>query len=305
MTALFERIADIDSSVGLRQLIEEHFLKAGQKNNAFDFSAHINSLKEAVLVAPSFGPGLNDKDRAHFGDLFDRTIAGVLSWEQGLDKPHPYHNSWHMGMVASIITAFMIYHQGAIAPRNNHQISRKEALICLLVACGHDWGHPSKPNPKDQPYHNELVSFHHFQDALGTASEDILDMVYHLLIATSPSGPYQYLKAVNLYKAGGIRAEKPPVLRGPDLEEMAIFSTDRKLRLLASLLNDADLAASAGLGHDLARIMGDLILQEQGKFDLKAAEKHDIQRKFKARVFGQTGFLSMAGRALTSDPSPV
>lgn len=224
-------------------------------------------------------------------------------WQEGLQEVHAYHNLNHMMYVAVIVTILIAYHQKEIAPINNHVLALDDQLILLLVALVHDVGHPAKGNPKDSPYRNEEITYRFITNTIeeNTLPNSVMDDIKILLYATSPAGPYQFLKANNLFKQAGIWGQKPDDYDDPKFEPIIRLTQDRKLCLMASLLNDADLSLGAGLGKVHALNATKAVLQEVGIDAITQDSLHAHHTSFLQRVFGDTGFLSMAGRALMNE----
>tara|TARA_Y100001934_G_C12332639_1_gene765954 strand:+ start:980 stop:1897 length:918 start_codon:yes stop_codon:yes gene_type:complete len=272
-----------------------------QFNQDCDYISNAHEL--IYLILQHEGVTKLDKTTSSLIEAIDILINATSDWQSEFDEPHAYHNLNHMAHVATMVVVLIFYHQDFIVPKNNHVLTLNDQLLLLLVALVHDAGHPAMPNPSHQPYRNEKLAIRFIEKALEEheISAEIMAQIELLLLSTSPSGAYQYLKANNLFKQAGIWGQKPENYNDEIFECLKELTVDRKLCLMASLLNDADLSAGAGLGQDISFLTTKWVAQEMGFETISKAELLENQKRFLNRVFGESGFLSMAGRALMNE----
>ena len=197
-------------------------------------------------------------------------------------RKNTYHNPVHTARVAMMAAYF-----AKISGMNDH-----DYLKIVSAAFGHDMSHPGQGNPKDKPFANEQVAASQTGNILyasGVNAQDIQD-VEALILATSPNGSLEILKA------------KQDNNTNIEIAELQRFNNRPNLIKMAFILTDADIFESAGVDYETFAAASHALEKESEKngenicYTTPAAQKY-----FFDSIVGEGGFSSPVARSLAND----
>lgn len=173
-------------------------------------------------------------------------------------QDHAYHNADHVAEVLNNAAVLCEINQtrGAVA------LSRHDCLLIFVAALGHDFGHDGTTN-QGEIFRLESLAAGATQTAMRNLlcdADDVAD-VETLILATDPGPPARFVKALARWAEG--RTDDPPDLEGMP-KELSRLVDNRRLAVMAGLLQDADLLSSAGLSIRYNENMSARIGEEQG-----------------------------------------
>ncbi|MFN3826638.1 MAG: hypothetical protein ACK4NR_03330 [Micavibrio sp.] len=216
-----------------------------------------------------------------------------------------YHSKCHYADVTAF-TANLLNKNNQLVAQGDRQavnLSVQEQALTLIAAIGHDLDHEGKGNPPEQPLLNEEASFAKMLPLLQAAGleQDDIEKIHVILQTTSPNGPHAVLKeAAKAHREGRepdwVKADKDDRFTGL----RAALEADTRITQMASMVSDADLAASS-ISMESSQVMSALLTNEFKKSGGNIDFTTDAARKFFLdNIVGTEGYASAAARALAN-----
>jgi len=218
-------------------------------------------------------------------------------------KEPAYHGKYHFLDVVAATANFLEQHQKAAmnGEEGFEPLTKKDMLLTLFTAIGHDLDHEGLSNPKSDKVFNEETSFQVMLPYMRAANFSSTDMaiVHAMQIATSPNGPNQYVKALTKANREGYITSHAELQGKDDFYQLEILSGDKKLAQMAAIVVDADLYGSSGAGYK-AHFNANVELNKEAKaagvnIDYSTLESSNF---FLSNVVGTDGYASNVARKI-------
>jgi len=210
-----------------------------------------------------------------------------------------YHNEIHFKDVVAVTGNLLDKHQKA----GFVKLTKQDMIITMASAIGHDLDHRGYSNPVDNKTFNEEESFRVMLPYLRAAnmSENDIEKVHTILIATSPNGGNQYVKALAQAKREGrvvTHKELDPDNNFPQLKKLI---NNKKLLQMAAIVTDADLYASSGAGLKSHRAMNEALTKEAKQTGVKMDFNTNASSLFFfSKIVGEDGYASEIARKIAN-----
>ena len=223
------------------------------------------------------------------------TILGEVEHDQ------PYHNNNHFRKVL-LQTIRVIGAHNNIYSGTELELNTQQIALLLSAAAIHDLGHDGTGNTLEgvhQPSRLELRSFElakPYLEAAGLQGQEYFDLLKVLLVATDvspmndPKSPTNQMKSAYRFHFMGEDKNFHRIHLSSDLR---ILEKDKSAALMACLLQEADIATSAGLAYEVTEFESASIFKEMEIEEVRPQQiinfLNDICQK---------SFLSGAGQKL-------
>lgn len=218
-----------------------------------------------------------------------------------IDNPLPYHSNMHYRKVVLQLIRLIAQHNEIFAGTAK---SFSDRDICLLLssACIHDLAHDGRGNTVQGVHERarlETLAFRiikHWMEPLGFMDKTVEDAIRAMLVSTDvspvgdPRAPVAQMKMAYRYHSFGQEGWTEPLNLSSDLKPLEDNPT---LTMMALILQEADIATSAGLDYNVTKYETALVCEE---YKMKEALPQHIIN-FLRDVCGRQ-FLSDAGQRL-------
>lgn len=218
-----------------------------------------------------------------------------------IENTLPYHSNMHYRKVLLQLIRLVVHHNEIYAGTGK-VFSDRDICLLLSAACIHDVGHDGRGNTVEGVHERarlETRSFdilEHWMTPLGFNDPAVSEALKTMLVATDvspvgdPRSPMAQMKAAYRHHFLERKTGLEPLNLSPDLRPL---ERNPALSMMALILQEADIATSAGLDYSVTKYETGLICKEYA-ID-KALPQHVIN--FLSDVCGRH-FLSDAGQRL-------
>lgn len=247
----------------------------------------------AICMAALETLGVKDEE---YGRLV--MLAAVLG---EIENPLPYHSNMHYRKVTLQLIR-LIAHHNEIYAGTAKLFSDRNICLLLAAACVHDLAHDGRGNTVQGVHERarlENLAFHiicHWMEPLGFTGKDVKEAIRTMLVSTDvspvgdPRAPVAQMKAA--YRHHFFRQEgwAEPLNLSADLKPL---ENNPELTMMALILQEADIATSAGIEYAVTKFETALVCEEYKMPE--ALPQHIIN--FMRDVCGRQ-FISDAGQRL-------
>ena len=224
-------------------------------------------------------------------------MAGVLG---DVENDLPYHSNTHFKKVLLQLIRLISVHN-SIYGGTARALSTDQIAVLLMGGGIHDLGHDGLGNTVKGVFYPGRLERQSFDFAApylkaAGAQEELLDVLKAVILTTdvTPLGdvtnPMHQMKAAYRFHFLG-ENEQHPTLNLSD--EWSVFEQDSMLTLMACLLQEADIATSAGVDYAVTQYETCILMEEIGANEARPAHILDFLDKVCQRKF-----LSDAGQKL-------
>ncbi len=224
-------------------------------------------------------------------------MAAVLG---DVENDLPYHSNTHFKKVLLQLIRLISVHN-SIYGGTARALSAEQIAVLLIGGCIHDLGHDGLGNTVKGVFYPGRLERQSFEFAApylhaAGASDDILSTLKAIVLTTdvTPLGivtnPMHQMKAAYRFHFLG-ENEQYSTLNLSD--DWAVFEDDSMLTLMACLLQEADIATSAGVDYAVTQYETCILMDEIGAQEARPAHVLDFLEKV-----CQRRFLSDAGQKL-------
>lgn len=247
----------------------------------------------ALCMAALTELGVNDEE---YGRLV--MLASVLG---EIDNPLPYHSNMHYRKVTLQLIRLIAQHNEIYAGTAK-SFSDRDICLLLTAACIHDLAHDGRGNTVQGVHERarlETLAFRiitHWMEPLGFTDKGVQEAIRAMLVSTDvspvgdPRAPVAQMKAAYRHHFFAQEGWSEPLNLSPDLKPL---EGNQHLTMMAVVLQEADIATSAGLDYNVTKYETALVCEE---YKMKEALPQHIIN-FMRDVCGRQ-FLSDAGQRL-------